>query len=164
MKMKTNDKHDSKSHPTAAGPTQAAAPASDEVTEWKTKYLRALADYQNLEKRSSEHVAEARKFAAEIILLRLLPVVDTFAKVKAHVNDMGFDLAFKEMEAVLSEQGVTKIEVVGKEFDPHTMECIEVVEGKDNMVVEETLAGYEFRGKVLRVAQVKVGKSTQHVQ
>jgi len=38
------------------------------------------------------------------------------------------------------------------------MECIEVVEGKDNIVIEELLPGYTLHGKMLRVAQVKVGK------
>ena len=130
-----------------------------ELEEWKSKYMRALADYQNLEKRSRDMVGESRKFAAELILARLIPVVDTFAKVRVHIKDMGFDLAYKELVAVLSEQGVTTESVVGKPFDPHEMECIEVVPGNDNEVVEELLPGYKFRGKVLRVAQVKVGKT-----
>jgi molecular chaperone GrpE len=104
-------------------------------------------------------IDESRKFAAELILARLIPVVDTFAKVKGHVKDVGFDLAYKELVAVLTEQGITTMEVLGKPFDPHEMECIEVVPGNDNEVVEELLPGYRFRGKVLRVAQVKVGKS-----
>lgn len=129
-----------------------------QVEELKNKYLRALADYQNLEKRTSEQVGEARRFASEHILLRLLPVVDTFSKVKEHVKDAGLELALKELHAVLSEQDVERIAVVGKLFDPHEMECIEVVDGKDNEVAEESLPGYRFRGKVLRVAQVKVGR------
>ena len=133
--------------------------ASQAVTEeWKTKCMRALADYQNIERRSREEKNEVRLYASEIILGRLLPVVDTFGKVKAHINDMGFELAYKELLAVLEEQGVKKMDVVGKEFNPHEMECIEVVEGEDNIVMEETLPGYRFYEKTLRVAQVKVGK------
>lgn len=156
--MKKQSHHEATVHSTKAGPTNDAAVLA-EVEEWKNKYLRALADYQNLEKRAQAEVSEARKFAAEGILLRLLPVVDTFQKVKVHLRDVGFDLAYKELEAVLTEQGVAKMDVVGKTFNPHEMECIEVVEGKDNIVVEEVLPGYTFRGKVLRVAHVKVGKT-----
>ena len=130
-----------------------------EVDEWKTKYVRALADYQNLEKRSEDRVSVAHKYAAEMVLLRLLPVVDTFKKVQEHVHDAGFDLAYKELLTVLEEQGVEHIEVTGTPFDPHTMECIEVVDGDENKVIEETVSGFMFRGKILRVAQVKVGKS-----
>ncbi len=130
-----------------------------QIEEWKSKYLRALADYQNLEKRSEDRVNEVRKFAAEIILSRLLPVVDTFGKVKDHINDPGLSLAYKELESVLTEQGVERIEVIGRPFDPTEMDCIEVVAGKDDEVVEEVMPGYRFRSKVLRVARVKVGKS-----
>ena len=128
-----------------------------EAEEWKMKYMRALADYQNLEKRSSARVTEVRQFAGEIILSRLLPVVDTFGKVKDHLNDPGLDLAYKELVSVLVEQGVERIEVLGRQFDPTHMDCIEVVEGKENQVMEEVAPGYRFRGKVLRVARVKVG-------
>lgn len=132
-----------------------------QIDEWKSKYLRALADYQNLERRAREEEHEVRKFAAEVILGRLLPVADTFSKAKDHLKDAGLDLAFKELMAVLEEQGVETMDVIGKPFNPHEMECVEVVEGKDNMVIEEVLPGYVFRGKILRVAQVKVGKKNE---
>lgn len=129
-----------------------------QVDEWKGKYVRALADYQNLEKRTAERVSEVRQFAAEVILSRLLPVVDTFGMVNEHIKDPGLALANKELLSVLSEQGVEKIDVMGRQFDPTEMDCVEVVGGKDNEVVEEVQPGYLFRGKVLRVARVKVGK------
>lgn len=128
-----------------------------QVEEWKTKYMRALADYQNLEKRSAERVNEVRQYAGEIILSRLLPVVDTFSKVKEHIKDPGMDLAYKELLSVLASQGVERMDVVGKPFDPTDMDCTEVVDGKVNEVVEEVMPGYRLHGKVLRVARVKVG-------
>ncbi|KKU87863.1 MAG: Protein GrpE [Candidatus Gottesmanbacteria bacterium GW2011_GWA2_47_9] len=131
---------------------------SKQVEEWKNKYLRALADYQNLEKRKEEEVAIVRKFAGEILLTRLLPVADTFQQAALHVKDPGLDLAVKQLVAFFEEQGVEKIETVGKQFNPHEMECIEVAGGKENEVINEVLPGYRLRGKVLRVAQVKVGK------
>lgn len=134
-----------------------------QIEEWKTKYLRALSDYQNLERRAHEEKDEVRKFAAEIILARLFPVIDTLKKAKDHIKDEGLDLAFRELESVLDELGVTKIEVLGKAFNPHEMECVEVVEGLDNQVVEEVLPGYRFRGKILRVAKVKVGKKKEGI-
>lgn len=129
-----------------------------EVEQWKGKYLRALADYQNLEKRTQAEKQEIRKYAAEVVLTRLLPVLDTLSEATKHVQDMGIELALKELSTVLSEQGVEKIEVIGKPFNPHQMECIEVVAGSDNMVVEELLPGYRIHDKILRIAQVKVGK------
>lgn len=130
----------------------------EETIDWKSKYLRALADYQNLEKRTQAEKQEIGKFAAGAIIARLLPALDTLTKASAHVKDTGLELALKELYAVLAEQGVEKIEVVGKPFDPHRMECIEVVAGIDNIVVEELLPGYRLHDKIVRVAQVKVGK------
>jgi len=129
-----------------------------EAEEWKAKYLRALADYQNLEKRTQTEKQEIRVYAAELVAQRLLPALDTLTKATVHVKDTGLELALKELYSVLSEMGVQKIVVVGKPFDPHEMECIEVVEGKDNIVVEELLPGYRIHDKMLRIAQVKVGK------
>jgi len=129
-----------------------------QVEELKNKYLRALADYQNLERRTQEEKDQARIRASEFIIQRLLPVVDTFKRASEHIKDTGLDLAFKELAAVLEEQDVTRIETVGKPFNPHEMECVEVVKGDDQTVVAETLAGYKMHGRVLRVAQVKVGK------
>ena len=134
------------------------------VEEWKNKYLRVLADYQNLEKRSQNEKSEIRKFAAEVVVMRLLPAIDTLVKAKAHIEDVGLTLALKELETALSELGVTKIDVVGKQFNPHEMECIEVVPsqaGEDTMVVEELLPGYKLHEKIIRVSQVKVGKTIQ---
>ena len=67
-------------------------------------------------------------------------------------------VAFKELMAVLQEHGVERIDVANKPFNPHEMECIEVVPGEDNIVIEEILPGYRMKGKILRIAQVKVGK------
>lgn len=129
-----------------------------QIAEWKEKYLRALADYQNLEKRKSEELGQVRRFAGEILLIRLLTVVDTFTRALVHVNDPGLGLALKELEAFLKDAGVEKMDVVGKPFNPQDMECIEVVDGEDNIIIEELLSGYTLYGKVIRVAQVKVGK------
>lgn len=129
-----------------------------QIEDWKNKYLRALADYQNLEKRKSEEIGEVRKFAGEIILTKLLPIVDTFERAQQHLDDPGLSLALKELDVFLADLGVKKLETRGKAFNPHEMECIEVVSGDDNIVIEETLPGYTLHGKVIRVAQVKVGK------
>ena len=133
---------------------------NNETEEWKEKYLRVLADYQNLERRTRDEKEEARKFASEILLGRLFSAIDTLGKAKEYLKDAGLDLAYKEFLAVLQEQGVERIETQDQEFNPHEMECIEVVQGKDNIVVEEVFAGYRLYGKILRVAQVKVGKKS----
>lgn len=145
-----------------ADPDPKLAQALQEVEQWKGKYLRVLADYQNLDKRTQEEKVEIRRFAAEIVIMRLLPAMDTLAKAKAHLQDPGLDLAYKEFETAFVELGVKKIDVLGKQFNPHEMEAIDVVVGPENEVMEELLPGYRLHDKVLRVAQVKVGKKVQN--
>jgi len=156
--MKTHDDKTVPSNPKQDDLVQGLEEMKKQLEELKNKYLRALADYQNLERRTQEDRDQTRIRASEFIIQRLLPVVDTFKKASEHIKDTGLDLAFKELAAVLEEQGVTRIEVVGKPFNPHEMECVEVVAGVDGIVIEEALPGYRIRDRILRVALVKVGK------
>jgi len=130
-----------------------------EIEEWKGKYLRALADYQNLEKRVSSERQHQAKYAAEKIIYELLNAYDTLEAAKKHIKNEGLRLGVEGFWTVLAKNGVTRIEAVGKKFDPHLMECVEVVESeKEGEVVEEVRAGYKLEDKMIRVAQVKVGK------
>lgn len=129
-----------------------------QIEEWKNKYLRALADYQNLEKRVAAEKSELRAYAAESVIVKLLSIADTFERAQVHLQDPGLSLALKDLAAFFASQGVTKLETKGKPFDPEIMECIEVVDGEDTIVVEEARSGYALHGKVIRVARVKVGK------
>lgn len=126
---------------------------------WKNKYLRALADYQNLEKRVKVAREDEVKYASGNILLKILPVLDILEQVSKANSDQGLTLALKQFYEVLTRENVQKIDVLGNEFDPLTMECVEVVPGdKDNLVVDELRAGYKMYDKVIRTARVKVGK------
>ncbi len=131
-----------------------------ERDEYKNKYLRALADYQNLEKRIAAVRAEEIKHAAASLITKLLPVLDTLEKIEEVLKDQSLTIAIKQLKDVFSSEMVKRIEVVGKKFDPHLMECVEVVEGdKDDVVVEEVRSGYLLGEKLLRAARVKVEKS-----
>lgn len=129
-----------------------------QIDDLKSKYLRALADYQNLEKRELDEKSNIRRYAGEHIIGKLLTVLDSLGKAQAHLHDEGLDLVIKEFIGICAEQGVRRVDVVGKAYDPHTMECIEVVDGQENMVTEEVLPGYMMHGKLLRPAKVKVGR------
>lgn len=142
--------------------TQEPESSASDADQWKSKYLRALADYQNLEKRTAQRHGDDIRMAAKILIVKLLPVIDVLYKVQESLKDQGMALAIKQLEEVLSSEQVKKLDVLGKPFDPVTMECIEVVEGdKDDIVIEETRAGYQLHDQVIRPAQVKVGKKKE---
>lgn len=128
-----------------------------EVNEWEQKYLRVLADYQNLEKRTESQKSDVIKRANKRILLRLLDIVDVLQQAEVFVTDNGLRLVKDEFEKMLASEGVERMELVGTKFDPYVAECIEVVPGKDaETIVEVIKNGYKLHGEVLRPAQVRV--------
>ncbi len=127
--------------------------------EFRHKYLRILADYQNLEKRTRDEKEEVIKNANAHLILRLLPFLDSLDKAEVFVKDEGLILVKDQFKKTLLEVGLEELEVLGKEFDPYTAEVVDIVEGeKENIVAEVLRKGYSFNGKILRVAQVKVSK------
>lgn len=132
------------------------------VTDTENDFKRALADYQNLQKRVTEEKHNWIKIANKELLLRLLPVLDTLLIANKHIQNDGLKVSINQFLDALKVEGVTRIETQGKEFDPNTMECVNVEEGEDNKVLEELRAGYIIHDKVLRPAQVKVGKKKDH--
>jgi molecular chaperone GrpE len=132
---------------------------SKQAEDYKNKYLRALADYQNFENRVGKEKEALRQGASRDFLLKLLPVIDDLMKAEVFVKDPGLKLVRDKFSQILKEESLEEIEVLGKEFDPHLAEAIEVVKGeKDNIIAEVLRKGYTLNGKVLRVAQVKVAK------
>lgn len=133
---------------------------TEQMTEadgWKVKYLRALADYQNLEKRTHEHVNESRNYASAHIIRALLPVLDNLERASKHLEDDGLTHIVRQFNTVFTDVGVTRLDVLGKPFNPVEMECVAMVEGNEGVVVEEVIAGYRMHDKVIRPARVIVG-------
>lgn len=125
------------------------------INNWK----RAVADYQNLEKRADEERKEWIRGANKRLLLRLLPVLDTLILASRHIEDEGLKLSIKQFLDVLKDEGVEKIKTEGQMFDPKLMECVEVGLGKEGEVLAELGIGFLLNGSVLRPARVKVGKA-----
>src|SRR6266568_32846 len=133
-----------------------------QVEEFENNYRRALADYQNLQKRVQEEKSEWIRSGNKELILRILPVLDTLMLAKQHVKDQGLQVSIQQFLDVLKSEGVTKIETAGQEFNPHLMECITTETGEENIVIDEIRAGYMLYDKVLRPAQVIVGKGKEN--
>jgi len=137
---------------------QEVAVLQQQVEENESKYKRALADYHNLTKRVKEEKGEWIRSANKELLLRLLPILDTLMLAQKHLKDQGLTVSINQFLDILKTEGVTKMKTVGETFDPYTMECVTTEAGEDNKVLEELRAGYLLYDKVLRAAQVKVGR------
>lgn len=128
------------------------------VLDLENQIKRVLADYQNLQKRTLEERKEWIKTANKDLLLRLLPVLDTLMVASKHLEDKSLQVSTIQFLQALKDEGVQRIETEGKDFDPNTMECVVTEEGEEGKVLEELRAGFRIGDKVLRVAQVMVGK------
>lgn len=127
------------------------------VEELDNSYKRALADYQNLQKRVLEERSDWLRIANRELLLRLLPVLDTLILAQIHIQDDGLKVTIGQFLDTLKAEGVVKIETKDKDFDPQLMECIASIEGEEGKVIDEVRSGYMLYDKVLRPAQVRVG-------
>ena len=130
----------------------------DLASQLENNYKRAIADYQNLQRRTQEEKINWIKSASKDLILKMLPVLDTLILANKHLQDKGLDLSIDQFLKVLKEEGVEKIETIGKDFDPNLMEAITTQVGEDGKVLEEIRAGYRLYDQVLRTAQVVVGK------
>lgn len=146
--------------------TQDSPPAESKETEELKKQLdevtnswkRALADYQNMEKRVEREREDFAKFFNLQLVSKLIGVLENLNLAARHLNDGGLDITAKELKNIISEQGVSEIEVkVGDNFDPNFQECVELVAGEeDQKVVEVIASGYIIGDRVVRPAKVKV--------
>ncbi len=132
-----------------------------ELESVKTMLARALADYDNLNKRVDRERQDLIKIASVGVIIKLLPVIDNLESAQVHLKDQGLAISILEFKKVLSEEGLVEIKPkIGESFDENTMEAIEVVPGtSDNTIAETILIGWKFEdGTVVRHAKVKVSK------
>lgn len=129
-----------------------------QVRDLEHKWKRAVADYQNLERRIKDQQQTFIKFANAMLIEKLLGVVDDLEKAGEHVKNPGLSLTIERFKKILEEEGVVKIEALGKEFDHNLMEATEIVAGEKNKVFKVSRTGYTLNGELLRPAKVLVGK------
>lgn len=129
------------------------------VEDLENQLKRAVADYRNQEMRFGEEKKEFVKFANRDLLLRLIPAFDTLFLAGKYVEDEGVKLTIKHLQDALAEVGVIRVKTEGEKFDAQTMEVVTTEDGEEGAVLEELRPGFMLNGKLVRPANVKVGKS-----
>ncbi len=124
----------------------------------ETQLKRALADYQNLEKRLKADKTDFIKFANASLIDKLLSVLDDLERAENHLKDKGLKMAIDQFRQILHSEGVEELKVKNTGFDPQTSDCAELVIGPKNKIINIIQKGYSLNGKVLRPAKVKVGQ------
>lgn len=129
------------------------------LAEMEAKWKRALADYQNLEKRVVQDRIRFTRMANVGLIEKLLSVLDNMELAQTHLQDSGLAMVLKEFHEIFNQEGVEMISPVGDEFDPTTMECVETVPGDTNKVITVQKPGYKIETTIIRPAKVCVGNS-----
>ena len=145
----------------AVAQAEAAVKADiSQIARERDDYLDALkrlqADFENYKKRILKQQTEHLERAAETLVEKLLPVLDTFDLAIAHGGE-GLDQVHAQLLSALEKEGLERIDPVGKPFDPNESDAVAHEPGEGDAVVSEVMrTGYRFKGKLLRPAMVKV--------
>lgn len=134
-------------------------------------WQRAEADLANFKRRAEQERAEYTRFANASVIGKLLPVLDDFERAMGAVPKEqqsvgwldGLRLIDRKLKTILEQEGVTPIEALGKQFDPHVHEAVLTEEGEGDLdvVVDELQKGYRLHDRVLRPTMVKVGRKSK---
>lgn len=142
-----------------------------ESGDYKDKYLRSIAEAENLRKRLHKERHDMTQFALQSIITDFLNPIDHMENALAHTNGMseevknwaiGFKMILNQFKDVLASNDVHPFKSVGTSFDPHNHEAVEMIETTEHppgMVIEESLRGYKMGSKTIRPARVKVSKA-----
>ncbi|MFP5298289.1 MAG: nucleotide exchange factor GrpE [Actinomycetota bacterium] len=149
--------------PAGGGPSDNGPVEQDEEPDFRSLYLRELADKDNFRKLMIKKQTEVAEYANEDLARALLPVLDHFNLAIEHGEaSEGVRLAFKELIEVLGNAGLREIPVKqGDPFDPqihHALTTMSDASAEFESVGQVHRRGYAFREKVLRAPEVVVAQ------
>ncbi|MEE9450677.1 MAG: nucleotide exchange factor GrpE [Ignavibacteriaceae bacterium] len=149
--------------------TDVTAELEAKVNELKDKLLRKAAEFENYKRRTENDQFNLLSFAAESFITKILPVIDDFERSLDHISDTdsaeaikeGIMLVYDKLLKILDEQGVKKIDSVGKPFNVNYHDALMQIKDDTvpaHTVVEEIEKGYMYKDKVIRHAKVIVSE------
>lgn len=142
--------------------------AQNDAEQWKDKYIRLVAEFENYKKRTLKEKSELILNGSEKTVAAILPILDDFERATADKTEdpqaikEGFELIYKKFLKALETLGVNKIETDNADFDVDYHEAIAMVPGmgddKKGKVIDCVQTGYTLNDKVIRHAKVAVGQ------
>ena len=131
----------------------------------RLKYLQA--DFENYRKRADKEFQEVTQRSNERLIIDILDIADDLERAvqtgrttdNTKVLLEGVEMVQKKLYSMLEQEGLTRIDAVGKPFDPNRHELLAKISCKDHeegTIVEEVRKGYIFKGKVIRPSVVKI--------
>ncbi len=146
--------------------------AEQENIDWQDKFLRAKADYQNLQKRAADEQRNAIRYANADFARSVVQVLDDFERMLQAAEDApeedsimsGVKLVYEKLLKLLGDYHIEPIEALGQPFDPHLHEAL-MQESCETLppdsVLREIQRGYKLHDRVLRPARVVVSMAPE---
>jgi len=145
------------------------AELESKVNELQDKLLRKAAEFENYKRRTENDQLNLLSFAAESFITKILPVIDDFERSLDHISDAdsaeaikeGIMLVYDKLIKILEEQGIKKIDSVGKPFNVDYHDALMQIKDDTvpaHTVVEEVEKGYLYKNKVIKHAKVIVSE------
>ncbi len=139
----------------------------DEIADLKDRLQRNLAEFDNFRKRTEREKSQMFDMGAKTMIEKLLPVIDNLERGIGTLDEesskepfaAGIIQTYKQLTKVLEEVGVEPIEALGNEFNPDLHNAVMHIEDEnfgENIVCEDFLKGYLYKGTVVRHSMVKV--------
>ena len=142
--------------------------AQNEAEQWKDKYIRLVAEFENYKKRTLKEKSELILNGSEKTVAAILPILDDFERATADKTEdpqaikEGYELIYKKFLKALETLGVNKIETDNADFNVDYHEAMAMVPGmgddKKGKVIDCVQTGYTLNDKVIRHAKVAVGQ------
>ena len=142
--------------------------AQNDAEQWKDKYIRLVAEFENYKKRTLKEKSELILNGSEKTVAAILPILDDFERATADKTEdpqaikEGYELIYKKFLKALETLGVNKIKTDNADFDVDYHEAIAMVPGmgddKKGKVIDCVQTGYTLNDKVIRHAKVAVGQ------
>lgn len=142
--------------------------AQNDAEQWKDKYIRLVAEFDNYKKRTLKEKSELILNGSEKTVAAILPILDDFERATADKTEdpqaikEGYELIYKKFLKALETLGVNKIKTDNADFDVDYHEAIAMVPGmgddKKGKVIDCVQTGYTLNDKVIRHAKVAVGQ------
>lgn len=136
---------------------------------YEDKFKRALADFQNLQKKTMTDIQNGINAKTDELMLEFLSIYDDFVRAKdafakSKINTSGLDSILKNMDAFLSRHQIRPIDALGEIFDPNLHEAISIMvdpQLDENTITKEIRKGYISQNRIIRPTLVEISKKSE---
>lgn len=147
--------------------TEVIEQLQKEKEDYKSRFLRVQADYDNFRRRKKEEKAAEAKYRSQSLAEKLIPALDNFERA-LHVQPEGseaqsllegMDMVYRQLKDAFEAENIREIQAEGQPFDPQIHQAVMQVDNEDyepNTVIEVMQKGYQLNDRVIRPSMVKV--------